>query len=93
MVVATPAYQTAYQSARPGPITQVLRRTLATLSAAVKRGRILADTEEVTGSNPVSPTSITPGQSQISGSQTVHGAGPRDGCLPGGIPSSTARAL
>jgi hypothetical protein len=56
LVVATPAYQTAYQSVRPGPITQVLRRTLDTLSAAVKRGRILADTEEVTGSNPVSPT-------------------------------------
>ena len=62
LVVATPAYQTAYQSVRPGPITQVLRRTLATLNAAVQRGRILADTEEVTGSNPVSPTSITPGQ-------------------------------
>jgi hypothetical protein len=60
LVVATPAYQTAYQSVRPGPITQVLRGTLATLSAAVHRGRILADTEEVTGSNPVSPTSITP---------------------------------
>jgi hypothetical protein len=76
LVVATPAYQTAYQSVRPGPITQVLRRTLATLCAAVQRGRILADTEEVTGSNPVSPTSITPGQSQILGSQTVRGAGP-----------------
>ena len=58
LVVATPAYQTV----RPGPITQVLRRTLATLSAAVKRGRILADTEEVTGSNPVSPTSNIPSQ-------------------------------
>ena len=56
LVVAAPAYQTAYQSVRPGPITQVLRRTLATLCAAVQRGRILADTEEVTGSNPVSPT-------------------------------------
>ena len=60
LVVATPAYQTAYQSVRPGPIKQVLGRTLATLSAAVKRGRILADTEEVTGSNPVSPTSNIP---------------------------------
>jgi hypothetical protein len=47
LVVATPAYQTAYQSVRPGPIKQVLRRTLAPLSAAVKCGRILADTEEV----------------------------------------------
>jgi hypothetical protein len=56
LVVATPAYQTAYQSVRLGAIKQVLRRTLATLGAAVKRGRILADTEEVTGSNPVSPT-------------------------------------
>jgi hypothetical protein len=65
LVVATPAYQTAYQSVRPGPITQVLRRTLATLSAAVKRGRILADTEEVTGSNPVSPTSNTPCQPPV----------------------------
>jgi hypothetical protein len=43
-VVATPAYQTAYQSVRPEAIKQVLRRTLATLGAAVKRGRILADT-------------------------------------------------
>jgi hypothetical protein len=60
LVVATPAYQTAYQSVRPGPIKQVLRRTLATLSAAIKRGGILADTEEVTGSNPVSPTVTTP---------------------------------
>ena len=34
------------------------------------------DTEEVTGSNPVSPTSITPGQSQIPGSQTVPARGP-----------------
>jgi hypothetical protein len=65
LVVATPAYQTAYQSVRPGPITQVFRRPLATLCAAVKRGRILADTEEVTGSNPVSPTSNTPGQMPI----------------------------
>ena len=52
----TGAYQTAYQSVRPGPIKQVLRRTLDTLSAAAMRRRILADTEEVTGSNPVSPT-------------------------------------
>jgi hypothetical protein len=58
LVVATPAYQTAYQSVRPGAIKQVLKRTLATLGAAVKRGRILADTEEVTGSNPVSPTKM-----------------------------------
>ena len=58
LVVGTPAYQTAYQSVRPGAIKQVLRRTLATLGAAVKRGRILADAEEVTGSNPVSPTKI-----------------------------------
>ena len=36
-------------------------RTLDTLSAAAMRRRILADTEEVTGSNPVSPTSNTPG--------------------------------
>jgi hypothetical protein len=43
LVVATPAYQTAYQSVRSGPITRVLRRTLATLRAAVRRGRILAD--------------------------------------------------
>jgi hypothetical protein len=62
LVVATPAYQTAYQSVRPGPTKQVLRRTLATLRAAVKRGRILADTEEVTGSNPVSPTTVYPSQ-------------------------------
>ena len=62
MVIATPAYQTAYQSVRLGPIKQVLRRTLNTLSAAAMGGRILADTEEVTGSNPVSPTSIIPGQ-------------------------------
>jgi hypothetical protein len=48
--VATPAYQTAYQSVRPGAIKQVLRRTLATLGAAVKRGRILADTEAVVAS-------------------------------------------
>jgi hypothetical protein len=39
-------------------------------------GARFPDTEEVTGSNPVSPTSITPGQSQIPGSQTVPGAGP-----------------
>ena len=50
LVVATPAYQTAYQSVRPVAIKQVLRRTLATLGTAVKRGQILADTEEVTGS-------------------------------------------
>jgi hypothetical protein len=56
LVIATPAYQTAYQLVRPGPIKQVLRRTLTALSAAAMRGRILADTEEVTGSNPVSPT-------------------------------------
>jgi hypothetical protein len=62
LVVATPAYQTAYQSVRPGPITQVLRRTLATLSAAVKCGRIWADTEEVTSSIPVSPTNNAPSQ-------------------------------
>jgi len=37
-------------------------RTLDTLSAAAMRRRILADTEEVTGSNPVSPTSNAPGQ-------------------------------
>jgi hypothetical protein len=49
-VVATPAYQTAYQSVRPEAIKQVLRRTLATLSAAVKGGRILADTEAVIAS-------------------------------------------
>ena len=49
LVAATPAYQ----SVRPGPITQVLRRTRATLSAAVKRGRILADTEDVAPSRPV----------------------------------------
>ena len=64
------AYQTAYQSVRPRPIKQVLRRTLATLSAAVKRGRILADTEEVTGSNPVSPTSIIPGQTGFATAST-----------------------
>jgi len=62
LVVATPAYQTAYQSVRPVAIKQVLRRTLATLGTAVKRGQILADTEEVTGSNPVSPTSNIPSQ-------------------------------
>jgi hypothetical protein len=74
LVVATPAYQTAYQSARPGPITQILRRTVATLSAAVKRGRILADTEEVTGSNPVSPTSITPSERPVSDRGRAFGA-------------------
>jgi len=42
----------------------------------IPRQRFCPDTEEVTGSNPVSPTSITPGQSQIPGSQTVPGAGP-----------------
>jgi hypothetical protein len=42
----------------------------------VCRQRFCPDTEEVTGSNPVSPTSITPGQGQIPGSQTVPGAGP-----------------
>jgi hypothetical protein len=47
LVVATPAYQTAYQSVRPEAIKLVLRRTLVTLSAAAKRGRILADTEGV----------------------------------------------
>jgi hypothetical protein len=45
-VVATPAYQ----SVRPEAIKQVFRRTLATLSAAVKGGRILADTEAVIAS-------------------------------------------
>jgi hypothetical protein len=40
-------------------------RTLDTLSAAAMRRRILADTEEVTGSNPVSPTSTIPGQMQF----------------------------
>src|SRR5215212_6149036 len=39
-----PAYQTAYHSVRPGPIKQVLRRTLTALSAAAIRRRILADT-------------------------------------------------
>jgi hypothetical protein len=67
LVIATPAYQTAYQLVRPGPIKQVLRRTLTALSAAAMRGRILADTEEVTGSNPVSPTSNTPSQGQLRG--------------------------
>ena len=38
-------------------------------------GARFPDTEEVTGSNPVSPTSITPGQSQVPGSQPVSGAG------------------
>ena len=44
--------------------------------ARIPTQRFCPDTEEVTGSNPVSPTSITPGQSQIPGSQTVPGAGP-----------------
>jgi hypothetical protein len=74
LVVATPAYQTAYQSVRPGPITQVLRRTLATLSAAVTGGRILADTEEVTGSNPVSPTKESPSHKHFPESFSRHRA-------------------
>ena len=41
------------------------RRTLSTLSAIASGLFSLADTEEVTGSNPVSPTSITPGQTRI----------------------------
>jgi hypothetical protein len=45
--MAMSAYQTAYQSVRSGPITQVLRRTLTMLSAAAKRSWILADMEEV----------------------------------------------
>ena len=40
-------------------------RTLLTLSRAVPRSRTLTDTEEVTGSNPVSPTNNTPGQMTI----------------------------
>jgi hypothetical protein len=55
LVVATPAYQTAYQSVRPEAIKLVLRRTLVTLSAAAKRGRILADTEGSTGPTPLPP--------------------------------------
>src|SRR5215208_6384851 len=53
------------------------------IGAAVAR---FPDTEEVTGSNPVSPTSITPGQSQIAGSQTVPRRGSQDGCLPNCLP-------
>jgi hypothetical protein len=50
-----PAYQTAYQSVRPGPIKQVLRRTLTALSAAAIRRRTLADTEGSTGPTPLPP--------------------------------------
>jgi hypothetical protein len=49
-------------------------------------GARFPDTEEVTGSNPVSPTSITPGQSHISGSQTVPRRRSRDPCLPNCLP-------
>ena len=54
------------------------------------REREITNTEEVTGSNPVSPTSITPGQSQIPGSQDRSRRGSRDGCLPNCLPKSPA---
>jgi hypothetical protein len=51
------AYQSAYQPIRSWPIKPVLERTLPTLAGHVLGSTTLADTEEVTGSNPVSPTS------------------------------------
>jgi hypothetical protein len=58
--------------------------------AAVHGQRFCPDTEEVTGSNPVSPTSITPGQSQVPGSQDRPRRGSRDGCLPNCLPKPLA---
>jgi hypothetical protein len=53
------AYQSAYQSVRPGPTGRIHTRTLATLNTRLPRSRFLADTEDVTDSNPVSTRSIT----------------------------------
>ena len=57
------ASQTASQSVRRPAIIWVHPRTSLTPTAAFSCAPKITDTEEVTGSNPVSPTSIIPGQS------------------------------
>jgi hypothetical protein len=54
--VACPASQTASQSMRQPAIIWGHQRTLLTAAAALPGAPEITDTEEVTGSNPVSPT-------------------------------------
>jgi hypothetical protein len=59
------ASQTASQSVQLPAIIWVQPRTSLTPAAALPCVPEITDTEEVTGSNPVSPTSITPGQTHF----------------------------
>jgi hypothetical protein len=63
------ASQTASQSVRRRAIIWVHPRTSLTRTATSSCAKEITDTKEVTGSNPVSPTSIFPSRGPVFGSR------------------------
>ena len=88
-LLARPCSQTASQSMRQPAIIWGHPRTMLTATAPLSGVSEITDTEEVTGSNPVSPSSIIPGQRLI----WLKITNPRAGCVQDHKPRFTERPV